>query len=58
MIPEPVRRRDLVGYGPTPPRFEWPDDARVVVNLVLALDHVRAPDTFGKVLISLGAGAG
>ena len=29
VIPEPVRRRNLVGYGPTPPRWEWPDGARI-----------------------------
>ena len=39
MIPEPVRARDLVGYGRTPPRFTWPDDARVVVNLVLVYEE-------------------
>jgi peptidoglycan/xylan/chitin deacetylase (PgdA/CDA1 family) len=27
--------RDLVGYGPRPPRVRWPDGARVVVSLVL-----------------------
>ena len=39
MIPEPVRRRDLVGYGRNPPAFEWPDGARVVVNLVLVYEE-------------------
>jgi peptidoglycan/xylan/chitin deacetylase (PgdA/CDA1 family) len=39
VIPEPVRRRDLVGYGPNPPRFEWPDGAGVVVNLVLVYEE-------------------
>ena len=39
MIPEPVRARDLVGYGRTPPRFSWPDDARVVINLVLVYEE-------------------
>lgn len=27
--------RDLVGYGPYPPKVRWPEDARVVVSLVL-----------------------
>jgi peptidoglycan/xylan/chitin deacetylase (PgdA/CDA1 family) len=27
--------RDLIGYGPNPPRVKWPDEARVVVSLVL-----------------------
>lgn len=31
--------RDLVGYGRTPPRVAWPDDARVVVNLVLVYEE-------------------
>ena len=39
MIPEPVRARDLVGYGRTPPAFAWPDGARVVVNLVLVYEE-------------------
>ena len=39
MIPEPVRARDMVGYGRTPPQFSWPDDARVVINLVLVYEE-------------------
>ena len=39
MIPKAVRERDLVGYGRRPPRFEWPHDARVVVNLVLVYEE-------------------
>src|SRR2546429_2043066 len=39
MIPKAVRERDLVGYGRTPPRFEWPDDAHVVVNPVLVYEE-------------------
>jgi peptidoglycan/xylan/chitin deacetylase (PgdA/CDA1 family) len=27
--------RDLVGYGPNPPRVRWPEEARVVISLVL-----------------------
>jgi len=27
--------RDLIGYGPNPPKVVWPDQARVVVNIVL-----------------------
>jgi len=27
--------RDFVGYGPTPPIVQWPDGARLVVNLVI-----------------------
>ena len=38
-IPDPVRARDLVGYGRTPPAWEWPDGARVVVNLVLVYEE-------------------
>jgi peptidoglycan/xylan/chitin deacetylase (PgdA/CDA1 family) len=38
-IPDAVRARDLVGYGRTPPRFSWPDDARVVVNVVLVYEE-------------------
>ena len=39
MIPEPVRARDLVGYGRTPPAFAWPHGARGVVNLVLVYEE-------------------
>ena len=39
MIPDGVRQRDLVGYGRNPPSFSWPDDARVVVNLVLVYEE-------------------
>jgi peptidoglycan/xylan/chitin deacetylase (PgdA/CDA1 family) len=39
MIPDRVRERDLVGYGRRPPRFAWPDDARVVVNMVLVYEE-------------------
>jgi peptidoglycan/xylan/chitin deacetylase (PgdA/CDA1 family) len=39
LIPESVRRRDLVGYGRYPPPFEWPGDASVVVNLVLVYEE-------------------
>lgn len=31
----PGGARNLIGYGPHPPRVKWPDDARVVINLVL-----------------------
>jgi hypothetical protein len=38
-IPDAVRARDLVGYGRTPPVFEWPGGAQVVVNLVLVYEE-------------------
>jgi peptidoglycan/xylan/chitin deacetylase (PgdA/CDA1 family) len=34
-----VRLRDMVGYGRNPPAFRWPQDARVVVNLVLVYEE-------------------
>jgi peptidoglycan/xylan/chitin deacetylase (PgdA/CDA1 family) len=39
LIPAAVRARDLVGYGPTPPPFEWPDGATVTINLVLVYEE-------------------
>src|SRR5215470_5785615 len=39
MIPERVRERDLIGYGPEPQGVRWPDDARVVVNVVLVYEE-------------------
>jgi peptidoglycan/xylan/chitin deacetylase (PgdA/CDA1 family) len=38
-IPDRVRRRNLVGYGREAPSVRWPDDARVVVNLVLVYEE-------------------
>ena len=38
-IPDAVRARDLVGYGRTPPAWEWPHGAQVVVNLVLVYEE-------------------
>jgi peptidoglycan/xylan/chitin deacetylase (PgdA/CDA1 family) len=38
-IPDAVRARNLVGYGRTPPRWTWPGDAQVVVNLVLVYEE-------------------
>jgi peptidoglycan/xylan/chitin deacetylase (PgdA/CDA1 family) len=38
-IPPAVRARNLVGYGRTPPRWEWPEGAQVVVNLVLVYEE-------------------
>src|SRR5438034_156804 len=31
--------RDLIGYGRVPPPVEWPDGARVVVNVVLVYEE-------------------
>jgi peptidoglycan/xylan/chitin deacetylase (PgdA/CDA1 family) len=39
VIPEPVRSRDLVGYGRMPPRFAWPHNADVAVNVVLVYEE-------------------
>ena len=39
VIPDDVRARDLIGYGAEPPAFAWPDDATVVVNLVVVYEE-------------------
>jgi peptidoglycan/xylan/chitin deacetylase (PgdA/CDA1 family) len=39
MVTVGVMARDLVGYGRTPPPVEWPDGARVVVNVVLVYEE-------------------
>jgi len=39
VIPDRVRERDLVGYGPASPAFEWPDGVGVVVNMVLVYEE-------------------
>src|SRR4029079_4179435 len=38
-IPDAVRARDLVGYGRTPPAWEWPDRAQGVGHLVLVYEE-------------------
>src|SRR5258708_4176658 len=30
-----LEQRDLVGYGKTPPRIEWPGGARIAVSIVV-----------------------
>ena len=30
-----MNERDFVGYGPNPPKVEWPDGARIAVSLVV-----------------------
>ena len=30
-----MNERDFVGYGPNPPRVEWPDGARIAVSVVV-----------------------
>jgi peptidoglycan/xylan/chitin deacetylase (PgdA/CDA1 family) len=39
LIPQGVRSRDLVGYGRIPPKFSWPGDANVVVNVVFVYEE-------------------
>ena len=37
--PTPGPERDLIGYGRDVPRVQWPDDARVAVNLVVNMEE-------------------
>ena len=30
-----VTERDFIGYGPNPPRVEWPNGARIAVSVVV-----------------------
>jgi peptidoglycan/xylan/chitin deacetylase (PgdA/CDA1 family) len=39
VIPDRVRARDLVGYGRAGKDFAWPDEAKVVVNVVLVYEE-------------------
>jgi peptidoglycan/xylan/chitin deacetylase (PgdA/CDA1 family) len=39
LIPDLVYERDLIGYGPNPPKFAWPGQARVAVNLVVVYEE-------------------
>jgi putative urate catabolism protein len=36
--PEPMQRRDFVGYGATPPDPRWPNDARIAVSISLNIE--------------------
>ena len=38
----PGGSRDLIGYGPNPPRVKWPDDARVAGHVIAREDGVVA----------------
>src|SRR6476469_3573565 len=38
-IPEPVRSRNLVGYGRPSPSFAWPDGAQAVINPALLYEE-------------------
>jgi peptidoglycan/xylan/chitin deacetylase (PgdA/CDA1 family) len=38
-IPPGVRERELIGYGRHPPPFAWPDEALVVVNIILIYEE-------------------
>lgn len=31
--------RDFIGYGPNPPKIEWPNNARIAISLVLAYEE-------------------
>ena len=35
MTSDPTYPRDLIGYGPKPPKPKWPGSARVALNFVL-----------------------
>jgi peptidoglycan/xylan/chitin deacetylase (PgdA/CDA1 family) len=39
VIPDGVRARDLRGYGRAAPGIEWPDGAKVVINVVLVYEE-------------------
>jgi peptidoglycan/xylan/chitin deacetylase (PgdA/CDA1 family) len=54
--PYPGPARDFVGYGPTPPDFDWPGGARIAINLVVnyeeggeySLNEDGVNDTWGE----------
>lgn len=37
------RARDLVGYGPNPPKVEWPGGARIAINVVVNYEEGGEP---------------
>lgn len=39
VAPPPTRPRDFVGYGATPPRFAWPNGARVAISVVINVEE-------------------
>ncbi|WP_439573866.1 polysaccharide deacetylase family protein [Phreatobacter sp.] len=38
-VPPPATDRDFRGYGTTPPRIRWPDDARLAVSVVVNIEE-------------------
>ncbi len=40
--------RDLVGYGPTPPVVEWPDNARIALKRIGTADAKQAVTAYEK----------
>ena len=30
-----MTERDLIGYGPNPPKIQWPNDARIAISVVV-----------------------
>jgi peptidoglycan/xylan/chitin deacetylase (PgdA/CDA1 family) len=42
-----VRPRDLIGYGRRPPKVVWPNEAKVVVNLVLNYEEGSEAYAYG-----------
>lgn len=53
------QHRDFVGYGPTPPRFSWPHNARIAVSIVVNYEEgsersFAAGDKVGETEVELG----
>ena len=42
---ETGRRRDFVGYGNSPPAAEWPNGARVAINVVINYEEGSEPSS-------------
>jgi peptidoglycan/xylan/chitin deacetylase (PgdA/CDA1 family) len=56
------RGRDVVGYGPNPPKVEWPGGARVALNFVINYEEggercLLHGDTHSESLLSEIVGA-
>jgi allantoinase len=37
------RRRDFVGYGKSPPAADWPNGARIAINIVINYEEGSEP---------------
>ncbi|MEM1345414.1 MAG: allantoinase PuuE [Pseudomonadota bacterium] len=62
-MPDPVYPRDLIGYGPIPPKAHWPGRARICLSLVISYEEggersvLHGDDCSESILTEIAGGA-